>query len=57
MLRDPEDPSRRLLKRVGGVTADGRLDVRGDNAAASRDSRSFGPVRRSGIIGKVWFKY
>jgi len=27
----------------------------GDNRNASRDSRSFGPVNRANIIGKVWF--
>jgi signal peptidase I len=28
----------------------------GDNRSASKDSRSFGPVKESYFIGKVWFK-
>ncbi|MGH3731928.1 MAG: S26 family signal peptidase [Acidimicrobiales bacterium] len=43
VLRDPRDPSRWLLKRcVAKDEAD--LDLRGDNAAASTDSREFGLV-------------
>ncbi len=43
VVRDPRDPSRWLLKRcVGRVGA--LLDLRGDNAAASTDSRAFGLV-------------
>ncbi len=43
VVPDPRDPTRPLLKRC--VARDGRLlDLRGDNAAASTDSRDFGPV-------------
>ena len=43
VVRDPREPSRWLLKRC--VARDGaRLDLRGDNAAASTDSRDFGLV-------------
>jgi len=31
--------------------------VLGDNRRHSRDSRTFGPLPRSLIIGKVWFRY
>ena len=31
--------------------------VLGDNRGASNDSRSFGPVRISDIIGRAWFSY
>ncbi len=31
--------------------------VTGDNAAESSDSRTWGPVHRRDIVGKVWFKY
>jgi signal peptidase I len=29
----------------------------GDNAADSRDSRSFGAVPRSAVVGKAWIRY
>jgi len=45
-----------LVKRVDR-RAGGRFWVRGDNPAASEDSRSFGPVRREAIRGKVVFRY
>ena len=61
VLRDPQMPSRYLLKRVAGVSPEAgssrRYEVLGDNAPYSRDSRAFGQVRHSAIIGKVWFKY
>jgi signal peptidase I len=31
--------------------------VAGDNAAHSTDSRSFGPVSRSAILGRAWYRY
>jgi signal peptidase I len=31
--------------------------VLGDHRQDSRDSRTFGPVRRRNIIGKVWVRY
>jgi signal peptidase I len=31
--------------------------VLGDQRQDSRDSRTFGPVRRSDIVGKVWVTY
>ena len=43
VVRDPRDHDRWLLKRC--VAREGsRLDLRGDNAPASTDSRDFGPV-------------
>jgi hypothetical protein len=43
VVRDPRDPSRWLLKRC--VAKSGlMLDLRGDNAAGSTDSRDFGLV-------------
>jgi signal peptidase I len=35
------------------VVPEGRLFVIGDNRAASLDSRSFGPIRRSSVVGRV----
>lgn len=55
-LFDPEDRSRVLVKRVARLEAES-IDVRGDNVAASRDSRSFGPVPRRLVIGRVVYRY
>ncbi len=43
VLRDPRDPSLWILKRCVAKVGS-RLDVRGDNVAASTDSREFGLV-------------
>jgi hypothetical protein len=43
VVRDPRDSSRWLLKRCVAKSGS-RLDLRGDNAAASTDSREFGLV-------------
>lgn len=62
VLRDPEEPARYLLKRIATAPdsiepGPSRTYVLGDNAAASRDSRHFGPVARSQIVGRVWLRY
>lgn len=41
------------IKRVAAIVEDERLDVRGDNALESSDSRSFGPIRREAVLGVV----
>ena len=66
VVRDPERPDRLLLKRVvavrparpgsgggGGV----ELDLRGDAATSSRDSRDFGWVPAREVVGLVWYRY
>jgi len=58
LVPDPREPSRLLVKRVAEVHDEGReLYVRGDAAAASTDSRTFGSVRTSGVEGRPWFRY
>lgn len=62
VIRDPEHPSRLLLKRVAEVPAGleappGRIYVLGDNATESRDSRHFGALPRSAVVGRVWRRY
>ena len=51
-VRDPRRGDRVLVKRVAAVLDDGVV-VRGDNAEASTDSRSFGPVPARAVVGRV----
>ena len=53
VLRDPENKERHLVKRVADVV-NGGVFVVGDNLERSRDSRRFGPVPKSLLIGRVW---
>lgn len=62
VLRDPLERTRLLIKRIaaapdGSRPGRGRVYVLGDNATESRDSRHFGPVERSLILGRAWRKY
>jgi len=57
-LRDPRRPDRILIKRVRSVDlALGTLEVEGDHRQLSTDSRSFGPVARSAIVGRAVYRY
>jgi nickel-type superoxide dismutase maturation protease len=56
VLRDPREPDRLLLKRID-VAHGNSFEVAGDNPDASTDSRAFGPVPATLILGKVWFRY
>jgi inner membrane protease subunit 1 len=56
VLRDPREPDRLLIKRLEAREGD-RWRVAGANAAASTDSRTFGPVERSAFVGKVVLRY
>jgi len=57
LVADPRFPDRELIKRVAAVGDDG-VDLRGENAAASTDSRTFGPVPATSIrwraIARSW---
>ena len=53
VLRSPED-GLALIKRIDRFIGD-RIFALGDNKAKSRDSRTFGAVRKQDIIGKVLF--
>lgn len=55
---DPRDRSRLLVKRVFAVDrASDTVDVRGDAPDASTDSRTFGPVPRSAVVGRAVYRY
>jgi nickel-type superoxide dismutase maturation protease len=54
---DPRQPSRVLVKRVVAVDAHDRVMLGGDNAVASTDSRSFGPVPADLVSGRVIWRY
>jgi nickel-type superoxide dismutase maturation protease len=57
VFRDPEWNSTFTVKRVASVTPEGEFVVRGDNPNVSRDSRHFGPVPRSLIVGRAVYRY
>lgn len=72
VLVDPEDRRRWLIKRVAAVAGDpfpgrpvpgddGRVPAGGvyvlaDDHAVGRDSRTFGPVPLTSIVGRAWFR-
>jgi nickel-type superoxide dismutase maturation protease len=56
LVRDPRERTRLLLKRVAEVQADG-LVVMGDRSDHSTDSRHFGAVPLSDVIGRAAFRY
>jgi len=53
---DPRQPGRTVVKRLVEVSPAG-LTVLGDNAAASTDSRTFGPVAADAVRGRVVYRY
>ncbi|HEX4219739.1 MAG TPA: nickel-type superoxide dismutase maturation protease [Acidimicrobiales bacterium] len=57
-VRDPRQPARVLIKRIGSVDRlGGTVEVLGDQASASTDSRTFGPVPRSAVVGRAIYRY
>ncbi len=57
-VRDPRLPSRVLIKRVSAVDRlRGTIEVVGDGKDASTDSRIFGPVPRSTLVGRAIYRY
>jgi signal peptidase I len=57
-VRDPRHPARILVKRVASVDRKGRtLEVLGDASQASSDSRTFGPVPLSSVLGRAVYRY
>ena len=57
-LHDPRRPDRILIKRVRSVDPRlGTLEVEGDSRPFSTDSRSFGPISRSAVVGRAVYRY
>ena len=54
-LRDPRT-GRTIVKRVASVDG-ASVVVLGDNAEASTDSRTFGPVELSAVLGRAVYRY
>jgi len=55
-LADPGAPGRLLVKRVTAVSGTA-VTVAGDNAAASTDSRHYGPVELGSVRGRAVYRY
>jgi nickel-type superoxide dismutase maturation protease len=53
---DPRDPGRTLVKRVTATTRR-TLTLAGDDPARSTDSRHFGPVARTAVLGRAVYRY
>ncbi len=57
-VRDPRQADRVLVKRVAAIhRRAGTLEVVGDDRQASTDSRVFGPVPRTAIVGRAVYRY
>ncbi len=53
---DPREPARLLVKRVSAIDGD-RVTVRGDRPDRSTDSRDFGDLAASEILGSPVLRY
>ncbi len=53
---EPDEPDLIMVKRVTGLEWNA-VRVEGDNASVSRDSRHFGPIPTSNVIGRVLWCY
>jgi nickel-type superoxide dismutase maturation protease len=57
VVPDPREPERVLVKRVRSTDSDGRLELAGDSAERSTDSRAFGSVESEEVLGRAWARY
>ncbi len=53
VARHPYKSSIRIVKRLISIEPDGRVYLAGDNPNESTDSRTFGSVSQSDLLGKV----
>lgn len=57
VVRHPDQPQLRLIKRITAVLDGEHYMVKGDNRLESTDSRAFGPVRVEHILGQVTSRF
>lgn len=57
VARRPDRPEIEIIKRILAIDEQGRVFLDGDNAAASTDSWTFGPVPRELILALVTWRY
>jgi len=57
VLHHPFQPELQIVKRITRTLENGRYHLEGDNPAESSDSRSFGPVRREQILGRITSRF
>ena len=55
-LKHPNKRNKILLKKIKKVFSGDQFFVVGENKSDSEDSRSFGKINKSLIIGKFWFR-
>ena len=53
----PDGSALEVVKRVASIEEDGWLYLLGDNAEVSNDSRRFGPVATTDVVGVVRLRY
>ena len=53
LVRDPRDPRRTLVKRIGICEPGGEFFLLGDNAEASTDSRTLGSFPPEALLGRA----
>ncbi len=53
LANHPFKQSVKVIKRIGEISTDERFLLIGDNPGESSDSRSFGAIPKSEILGKV----
>ena len=54
---DPREATRVLVKRVARIDEARRLVLVGEAPDASTDSRVFGSIAPSDVVGRPWFRY
>ena len=51
LVKHPYIKKRNLVKRIKNICPDGSVFIQGDNSYCSTDSKSFGTISKSNILG------
>ena len=51
LVKHPYIKKRNLVKRIKNICPDGSVFIQGDNSICSTDSKSFGTISKSNILG------